>query len=100
MPSTEYRFRLACAIDGAGSPNPADIATAGSTDLFAGPDGFVSGDDFDLFINAFFNELQWPGSTAYVADFVDGNGNPGADGFLTGADYDAFTAAFFQGGCL
>jgi len=47
-------------------------------------DGFVSGDDFDLFSGLF--ELGDPG-----ADF---NG----DGFTSGEDFDEFTAAF-EGGC-
>lgn len=34
--------------------NPADIATVGSPDPFSGPDGFLTGEDFDAFIILFF----------------------------------------------
>lgn len=75
----------------------ADLATAGSGDPFAGPDGFITGEDFDVFINAFFNELRRPSDNALIADLVDGTGAGVPDLLLTGSDFDAFIAAFFAG---
>ncbi len=46
-------------------------------------DGFVSGDDFDAFVDAFV-------AGDIAADFDD-------DGFVTADDYDAFVGAFFAG---
>ncbi|MBL8989970.1 MAG: hypothetical protein JNJ48_00150 [Phycisphaerae bacterium] len=74
----------------------ADIATEGSTDLNSGPDGFVTGTDFDVFIQAFFTEAR---NTAgdYIADLTDNLGQGGPDGFLTGSDFDYYIQAFFSG---
>lgn len=76
--------------------NLADVATAGNPDPLAGPDGFITGDDFDVFIGAYFSELR-RASYQLVADVTDGAGAGGPDGFITGADFDAFIAAFFTG---
>ncbi|MCW5764925.1 MAG: hypothetical protein KIT68_02990 [Phycisphaeraceae bacterium] len=74
----------------------ADIATEGSSDLNSGPDGFVTGTDFDVFIQAFFTEAR---NTAgdYIADLTDNVGQGGPDGFLTGSDFDYYVQAFFSG---
>lgn len=77
--------------------NAADLATAGNPDPQAGPDGFLTGDDFDLFVNAFFNDLRRTSDNSLIADLVNGEGQAPPDGFLTGADFDRFLELFFQG---
>lgn len=75
----------------------ADIATEGNSDPFAGPDGFITGFDFDVFVQAFFAASRC-GSGPYLADVADDQtGQPVPDGFLTGVDFDAFVQAFFAG---
>lgn len=70
--------------------NPADVATAGTG--AAQPDGFITGEDFDLFIQGFFN------SDASIADIVSaGSGQLPGDGFVTGEDFDAFIQFYFNG---
>lgn len=58
---------------------------------YPGPDGFVTGDDFDAFIEFFFNGDD-------LAD-VATEGNPdllaGPDGQVTGVDFDAFVILYF-----
>lgn len=76
---------------------PADLATAGNSDPNAGPDGFVTGEDFDLFVMAFFTGLI-DNHGVLIADIAtSGNSDPwsGPDGFLTGEDFDAFVILFF-----
>ncbi|MCW5764481.1 MAG: hypothetical protein KIT68_00730 [Phycisphaeraceae bacterium] len=73
----------------------ADVATAGSG--LASPDGFITGDDFDLFIQAFFTG-QRDGFGRLVADVATAGGaEPYSDGFLTGEDFDLFIMSFFTG---
>lgn len=73
----------------------ADIATAGSTDPSAGPDGFVTGEDFDLFVQAYFKE-QVDAYGILLADLVtSGTGQMYPDGMVTGEDFDAFIQAYF-----
>ncbi|MCW5764340.1 MAG: hypothetical protein KIT68_00020 [Phycisphaeraceae bacterium] len=76
---------------------PADIATSGSIDPNAGPDGFLTGEDFDLFIEVFFTGFV-NNQGRLLADIATvGSSNPysGPDGFLTGEDFDAFIQLFF-----
>lgn len=76
--------------------SPADIATEG--DPFLGPDGVLSGADFDLFVFAFFTNARRPAGTGpFIADLADSAGNVGRDGFLTGTDFDVFIQRFFEG---
>lgn len=77
--------------------SPADIATEGSSDVNAGPDGFLTGADFDLFLNAFFNDLRRASDNTLIADLTDGDGTGGPDEFLTGSDFDKFIDLFFAG---
>lgn len=77
-------------------PCPADLATEGSSDPLSGPDGFVTGTDFDVFILGFFTELR-RGDNSLLADLTDDQGSGGPDGFVTGADFDFFVIKFFQG---
>jgi len=73
----------------------ADIATAGSAAPV--PDGFLTGDDFDLFIQAFFSE-QRDAIGRLIADVASSGGTLGVpDGFITGDDFDAVIVAFFTG---
>ena len=73
-------------------------------------DGFVTGDDFDLYSEAF--QLGYPTADfnndgfvtgddfdAFVAAFEAGDAEADfdEDGFVTGDDFDAFVAAFEQG---
>jgi hypothetical protein len=73
------------------APGETRIIRGGFTINMNGPcpadfnhDGFVNGDDFDLFASAFE-------SGASAADF-------NRDGFVNGDDFDAF-ASYFEGGC-
>lgn len=75
---------------------PADIATEGNPDPEAGPDGFITGVDFDLFVQAFFKE-QRNASGTLLADLTDGFGTGGPDGYVTGTDFDYFVQLFFTG---
>ncbi|MCW5765781.1 MAG: hypothetical protein KIT68_07380 [Phycisphaeraceae bacterium] len=79
--------------------NPADVATEGSAQPFIdGPDGFITGTDFDVFVQAFFQEIRRPEPTGpYIADLTNGDGTGGPDGFVTGADFDFFIVKFFAG---
>lgn len=74
----------------------ADIATEGNPDPLSGPDGFVTGVDFDVFVQAYFTALR-RANNELVADMTDslGTGNP--DGFLTGTDFDKFVQLYFAG---
>ncbi|MCW5764945.1 MAG: immunoglobulin domain-containing protein [Phycisphaeraceae bacterium] len=76
--------------------SPADVATDGSSDPLSGPDGFITGTDFDVFILAFFTELTTGGGTP-LADLTDDTGSGGPDGFVTGTDFDLFVQLFFVG---
>ncbi|MCW5764932.1 MAG: hypothetical protein KIT68_03025 [Phycisphaeraceae bacterium] len=84
---------------GGGGCNPADVATEGSPQPFIdGPDGFITGTDFDVFVQAFFQEIRRPEPTGpYIADLTDGAGTGAPDGFITGADFDFFIVKFFAG---
>lgn len=74
----------------------ADITNA-SGSINAGPDGFVTGEDFDLFVQAFFTG-QADAYGIQVADIATaGTAQRYPDGFLTGEDYDVFVQAFFTG---
>ncbi|MCW5764943.1 MAG: SMP-30/gluconolactonase/LRE family protein [Phycisphaeraceae bacterium] len=79
--------------------NAADIATEGSTQPFIdGPDGFITGTDFDVFVQAFFQEVRRPEPNGpYIADLTNGDGTGGPDGFITGSDFDFFIEKFFEG---
>lgn len=59
------------------------VEVSPATDITA--DGYVTGDDFDLFANLFV-------AGDLVADFNH-------DGFVTADDFDAFVAKFVAGGC-
>lgn len=76
--------------------SPADIAAEGDPDPLAGPDGFVTGVDFDAFVLAFFKELRRSDDTL-LADVTDGTGAGGPDGFVTGTDFDRFVELYFLG---
>ncbi|MBL8990700.1 MAG: hypothetical protein JNJ48_03870 [Phycisphaerae bacterium] len=84
---------------GAGGCNAADVATEGSTQPFIdGPDGFITGTDFDVFVQAFFQEVRRPSPAGpYIADLTNGDGSGGPDGFITGSDFDYFIVKFFEG---
>lgn len=75
---------------------PADIATEGSADPLAGPDGFITGTDFDLFVIAYFAETR-RGDGSLIADITGSDGFGGPDGFVTGTDFDRFVEIFFVG---
>lgn len=75
--------------------NRADLVTAGEG-VLSGPDGFLTGDDFDGFIQGFFEETRRDDDTL-VADLTDSSSGPNPDGFLTGADFDMFVQFFFEG---
>lgn len=77
-------------------PCPADIGSEGNPDPLSGPDGFVTGSDADLFIQAYFLELR-NAAGVLLADLTDGSGQGSPDGFVTGVDFDRFVQAFFQG---
>lgn len=77
--------------------SPADIATEGNPDPLSGPDGFITGIDFDVYIEAFYKEYRRPSDNALIADLTDGLGTGGPDTFLTGTDFDFFILAYFQG---
>ncbi|MCW5764833.1 MAG: hypothetical protein KIT68_02520 [Phycisphaeraceae bacterium] len=77
-------------------PCPADLATEGSSDPLSGPDGFITGTDFDVFVQGFFTELR-RGDNSLLADLTDDQGSGGPDGFVTGADFDFFVIKFFEG---
>lgn len=74
-------------------PCAADVASAGGA---TGPDGFVTGEDFDLFVQAFFEERRSPAGWL-IADVAGVLGTPEPDGFITGADFDSFVENFFAG---
>ncbi|MCW5764934.1 MAG: hypothetical protein KIT68_03035 [Phycisphaeraceae bacterium] len=76
--------------------NPADIATEGSSDPNTGPDGFITGADFDTFVLVFFTEFRNT-QGVLLGDLTDDSGYGDPDGFLTGADFDRFILLFFQG---
>lgn len=77
--------------------SPADIASAGSSDPQAGPDGFITGEDFDLFVIAYFTEARRTSDNSLIADITDGEGTGGPDGFVTGTDFDKFVELYFAG---
>lgn len=77
------------------SCSAADVATEGGG-LLSGPDGFVTGVDFDVFIQAFFSETRDPFGTL-LADLTDAVGTGSPDGLLTGSDFDRFIVQFFTG---
>ena len=72
---------------------PADIVSIGGVALpnsRSCPDGRLTGDDFNAFINAFVaGEL--------LADIVGIGGSSPPDGLLTGDDFNAFVAGFAAG---
>lgn len=75
-----------------------DIVTAGTSDLESGPDGYLTGDDFDAFIEAFFTGARrQPGGTLLADVATAPTGAPFPDGFLTGDDFDRFVYTFFTG---
>ncbi|MBL8990196.1 MAG: proprotein convertase P-domain-containing protein [Phycisphaerae bacterium] len=81
------------------SCSPADVATEGSLQPFIdGPDGFITGTDFDVFVQGFFQEVRRPSPAGpYIADLTDDTGTGGPDSFITGADFDKFISLFFAG---
>ncbi|GEM_PF-4659817 len=68
--------------------SPADITGVGGPPT--APDGSLTGDDFNAFINAF-------AASDPLADIVGIGGEPPADGLLTGDDFNAFIAGFAAG---
>ena len=69
--------------------NPADITGIGGPP--SGPDGILTGDDFNAFISAF-------AAGDSLADITGIGGPPsGPDGLITGDDFNAFIAAFASG---
>lgn len=74
-----------------------DLTRSGGSSVLEPADGFVTGADFDAFIEGFFNLVRRNGDASYLADVTDGSGTLGPDDFLTGQDFDAFVAAFFSG---
>lgn len=76
--------------------SPADVATEGNGDPLAGPDGFVTGVDFDVYVISYFKELARPDGSL-LADLTDGSGTGGPDGFITGTDFDLFVQLYFMG---
>ncbi|MCW5765567.1 MAG: PQQ-dependent sugar dehydrogenase [Phycisphaeraceae bacterium] len=81
--------RLRKIIPGPGQPSRADVAQENG---LAGPDGFVTGVDFDFFIQKFFESDP----LADIATEGSTNLNAGPDGFITGTDFDAFIVLFFS----
>lgn len=73
----------------------ADVATDGFP-VNRGPDGFITGTDFDVFLQAFFAELRFPDGEL-IADVANDSGVSVSDGFLTGMDFELFVARFFEG---
>ncbi|MBL8991410.1 MAG: immunoglobulin domain-containing protein [Phycisphaerae bacterium] len=76
--------------------NPADIATEGNPDPFGGPDGSLTGTDFDMFIQGFFQDLL-DRNGELIADLTNSDGTGPRDGLLTGSDFDFFIQKFFEG---
>ncbi len=68
--------------------NPADITGIGGPP--AGPDGLLTGDDFNAFVSAF-------AAGEVLADVVGIGGLPPGDGLITGDDFNAFIGAFAAG---
>lgn len=93
---TAAPFSIAFVSFTVGGCGPADVATEGAASLDAGPDGFVTGTDFDAFILAFFSDHRLPSGTL-LADITDGDGIGPPDGFLSGSDFDRFVLEFFVG---
>lgn len=83
---SKYEFELLADCDNNGEADTSEYTCmkSGGCDTDVNYDGFVNGDDFDLFVSLFeAGNIQ--------ADF---NG----DGFVTGDDYDSFVAGF-EAGC-
>lgn len=78
-------------------PCRADIATEGSSDPNAGPDGAITGADFDLFVQAFYTEFRNTQGVLIADIAASGSGAPQPDGFVTGEDFDSFVQAYFAG---
>ncbi|MCW5765731.1 MAG: hypothetical protein KIT68_07130 [Phycisphaeraceae bacterium] len=76
--------------------NPADIATEGNPDPYGGPDGSLTGTDFDMFIQGFFQDLL-DRNGELIADLTNSDGTGPRDGLLTGSDFDFFIQKFFEG---
>ncbi|MCW5765778.1 MAG: hypothetical protein KIT68_07365 [Phycisphaeraceae bacterium] len=98
-PTVQLTFRKNLPACAGAACNPADVATEGSSQPFVdGPDGFITGTDFDVFVQAFFQEVRRPEpSGPFIADLTDGDGTGGPDGFITGSDFDYFIVKFFEG---
>lgn len=60
-------------------------------------DGFVTGIDFDLFVEAYFTEQVNPNTGLKIADVAASGGGAFPDGFITGEDFDRFVEAYFLG---
>lgn len=73
----------------------ADVATQTGDAITPGPDGQVTNADFDLFVDAFFNELR-KADNSLIADLTNSDGTGAPDGQLTGSDFDRFVQAFFE----
>lgn len=74
----------------------ADIATEGNNDPLAGPDGLVTGIDFDNFVESFYI-LRRRCDGTLISDVTDSYGTGGPDGFATGIDFDLFAERFYKG---
>lgn len=95
-----FFFRVGCLTTN-GNPNPADITGIGGIPN-AIPDGQVTGDDFNSFINAFAAEqptfvFTGNGQVYQAADITGIGGTGGPDGLITGDDFNAFIGAFASG---
>lgn len=77
--------------------SPADVTGTGTTEQQSGPDGYLTGEDFDFFIMSFFTGLRRPGDGPLAADVTDDFGTGEPDGALTGSDFDFFIQKFFEG---
>jgi len=95
----KLNFRSNTGVTPPAGCSPADVATEGSPQPFVdGPDGFITGTDFDVFVQAFFQEIRRPApSGPFIADLTDDTGTGGPDTFITGSDFDFFITKFFIG---
>jgi len=85
-------------IPGLPVPPPPCLTDVGDGVGNVGSDGFTTGADFDLFVQAFFTG-QTDADGDLIADVTNNDGTGGPDGFLTGSDFDFYVQAFFTGGC-
>lgn len=75
--------------------SPADVATDAPGNL-SEPDGFLTGVDFDFFVESFFLATR-NRAGLLIADLANDLGVGIPDGAVSGADFDTFIQYFFQG---